>query len=70
MLVHESDTTKNITLTLRRGVIEECSFEGGNPGLEVGVEGIAGKLGLKVNFERWALRHGVRDVRESGDRSR
>ena len=69
MLVHESDTAKNITLSLWR-VIEECSFEGGNPGLEVGVEGIAGKLGLKVNFERWALRHGVRDVRESGDRSR
>ena len=42
-------------LTSRRGAIEDCSFEAGKPGLEVGMEGIAGKLGLKVNFEIWLL---------------
>jgi len=40
---------------LRRGIIDDYSFEGGKPGLEVGEEGIAGNLGLKVNLEREVL---------------
>jgi hypothetical protein len=42
-------------LTSRRGVIEDCSFEGGKPGLKVGEESFFGKLRLKVDFEGWVL---------------